>query len=93
MNNIDENFNVCKISTVINKVKGIASNSASPTDTWVVYFKDDITYDNKHITSGFLKIFMVPSYILGGNVTANLGLKYEMDIYKYIINNLIIYLL
>ena len=89
MNNIDENFNVCKISTVINKVKGIASNSASPTDTWVVYFKDDITYDNKRITSGFLKIFMVPSPILGGNVLANLGLKYEMDIYKYIINNII----
>ena len=46
MNNIDENFNVCEISTIINKVKGIESNSASPTDTWTVYFKDNITYDN-----------------------------------------------
>jgi len=91
MINIDENFNVCEISTIINKVKGIESNSASPTDTWTVYFKDNITYDNKPITSGFLKIFMIPSPVLGGNVLANLGLKYEMDIYKYIIKNIIKY--
>ena len=56
--NINENFNVCKISSIINKIKGLESNSASPTDTWIIYFNDDITYDNKPITSGFLKIFI-----------------------------------
>lgn len=86
--NINENFNVCKISSIINKIKGLESNSASPTDTWIIYFNDDITYDNKPITSGFLKIFIDPS---SNYKATNLALKYEMYIYKYIINNIVKY--
>ena len=91
MNNIDENFNVCEIGSIIKKIKGLSSNSASPTDTWIIYFDDDITYDNKSITSGFLKIFIDPLDSLPPTTIANLGLKYEMDIYKYIINDIIKY--
>ena len=91
MNNIDENFNVCEIGSIIKKIKGLSSNSASPTDTWIIYFDDDITYDNKPITSGFLKIFINPVDTFSDNTIANLGLKYEMNIYKYIINNIMKY--
>ena len=89
MNNIDENFNVCEIGNIIYKVKGLQSNSSSPTDTWIVNFKDDITYDYKNLKTAFLKIFIDPDKLF--NNVESLALKYELNIYKFIINNIIKY--
>ena len=56
--NIDEKFNLCELSDYISNIKGLSSNSSSPSDTWIVKFKEDITYKNKPINYGFLKIFI-----------------------------------
>ena len=37
---------VCKLSPYIKEVKGFDSRSASPTDTWVILFKDNVYYEN-----------------------------------------------
>ena len=92
--NIDQNFNLCELSNYISNIKGLSSNSSSPSDTWIVKFKEDITYKNKPINYGFLKIFIDASNLNFTNKTtleATLGLKYELDLYKTIINHLVTY--
>jgi hypothetical protein len=92
--NIDENFNLCELSDYISNIKGLSSNSSSPSDTWIVKFKDDITYKNKPVNYGFLKIFIDTSNLNFTSKTtleATLGLLYELNLYKTIINNLVRY--
>jgi hypothetical protein len=92
MANIDDKFNVCNISPYIKTVKGLKSTSASPSDTWIVDFKDDITYNNKPISKGFLKIFIDPENLEKMFKTPEkLALKYELNIYKHIIDKIIKY--
>lgn len=85
---IDKSFNVCDMNKYIKKIKGLKSNSASPSDTWIVYFKDNITYNLNNIEKGFLKIFIDTD---DTKQLEKLALKYELDIYKNVINNLIKY--
>ena len=83
---IDENFNVCEIGNFCNKIKGIASNSASPSDTWVVYFKEDVKYKyndtkSEKLSSGFLKIFLNTEN-LKDKSDKKVALEYELEVYK-----------
>jgi len=93
MNIIDENTNVCEINKFINKVDGIDSDSASPTDIWLVKFNKDVKYKNTKIKNGFLKIFLeytsLPSDYNYKNILK--GLNYELDVYKDVIRPLIDY--
>ncbi len=92
MTNIDDKFNVCDISNYIKSVKGLKSNSSSPSDTWIVDFKDDVTYNYKPISKGFLKIFIEPEDLDTTHKTPDkLALKYELNIYKYVIDKVIKY--
>ena len=58
MTNINEKFNACDLNDYITQIKGLPNTSGSPTETWIVEFKDDITYNDKPIKKAFLKIFM-----------------------------------
>ena len=93
---LEKTTNVCQISNCINSVKGIASNSASPTDIWIISFNDKVTYINKKIKKAILKIFADPdslSYISTDRSKINdiEGLNYELHIYKDIISNILDY--
>lgn len=44
----------------VTEVKGLASDSASPTDTWVLQLKPGVTYNKTSVTSAFAKIFVSP---------------------------------
>ena len=84
MTYIDENFNVCNLGEITKKITGLSSNSSSPTDTWIVYFNDDVLYNYTYVNSGFLKIF------IDDTKTDNLlALKYELNIYKDVIRPLV----
>jgi len=83
----------CLINNCIREIKGIKSNSASPTDTWIVKFKENsVIVDNQGqaITGGnlgncFLKIYITPSYDQEKrNLTDNSehALDYESKIYE-----------
>ena len=87
--------NICDISNCIVNVKGMDSNSASPTDTWFLYFKNTF-YKGEKVNEAFLKLFVdvdtyrpLPGY---ESVEKELyGLKYELKIYKDVIRPLIDY--
>lgn len=87
---IDENFNVCEIGDIINKIKGLPSNSSSPSDTWIIYFMSDVRYKYdkeiiEKISSGFLKIFLDTDN-LTYKLVQTLALNYELKIYKILQN-------
>ena len=87
--NIDiSDINICKLFSYITKVKGFPSNSASPTDTWNITFKNNIISDTKFVSDGFLKIYIDPKSIKP--VPAELiALNYELQVYRDVIKPLI----
>lgn len=93
--NLEETTNVCQISDCIDKIKGISSNSTSPTDIWIIDFKDGVTYKDKEIKKAILKIFADPkslyeyTSIKMEKLNDIEGLNYELNIYKYVISKLI----
>jgi hypothetical protein len=62
-------------------LKGLSSNSSSPTDTWVASFKDGTFYEDHPITQGFIKMWI--------DNKQNESLDYERTVYETIIRNLI----
>ena len=106
MSYIDENTDVCDIGKFINKVSGIESDSASPTDIWFINFNKNTFYKNKNnkIVNGFLKIFIeytslpplnssdkISKIRHQDNINTLKGLNYELDVYKDVIRPLIDY--
>jgi hypothetical protein len=88
---------ICNISNCIVSVKGMDSNSASPTDTWFLYFKNTF-YNGEKVNEAFLKLFVdVDTYKpLPGRSYESVqkelsALKYELKIYKEVIRPLIDY--
>lgn len=85
----DENDeNICNMGNNIDKIVGLKSNSASPTDTWIITFKKPL----ENFRKGFLKIFINNS--LNNPYQEDyeeyfLSLKYELNVYQYIIKPLI----
>jgi hypothetical protein len=84
---------ICTISPCIKKITGLATDSASPTDTWIINFKENVYYNNHKIEKGFLKIFLNPNTpgISNSRRVDLLALDYEINIYKDVIKNLIEY--
>jgi hypothetical protein len=87
---------ICHISNCITDVKGKGSNSASPTDVWLVEFKAGTTYKGEEVDSAFLKLFIDPSslhfideYKSSPILRLLLGLNYEIRVYKDIIRPLL----
>jgi hypothetical protein len=76
-------INICEIYPYIVKVNGFTSNSASPTDTWSIIFKDNIVAKNSFIKDAFLKIFIDDE-----KVPELAALNYELQIYRDIITNI-----
>jgi hypothetical protein len=91
--NLDMMYDVCKLSKCVIGVGGMKSNSASPTDTWFLDFKDTY-YKGKKVDQGFLKLFVewktIPRDLIydNYNIATLKGLNYEMSVYKDIIQNL-----
>ncbi len=89
-------LSACKISTLISNVHGLASNSASPVDTWIVTLHKPY----KNTKKLFMKIHLNPKYlnpemkIVDNKKFVDLqrktaGLIYENDVYRKIINPLV----
>ena len=55
--------NPCKISNCVEGIIGLASSSASPTDTWILTMKNNVKYNNEPVTNVFMKIFINPTSI------------------------------
>ena len=84
---------VCKIAPYIKQIEGFDANSASPTDTWVISFKDNVYYENSDKTEeplkrAFIKLFISTDFISYPDTKA---LEYEIKIYRDIIRPLIDY--
>jgi hypothetical protein len=92
---IESNFVCTELSNYISDVTGLKNTSSSPSDTWIVTFKkditfDNITFDNIRVDKGFLKIF-IDMDNLRPKSQSSLALKYEMNIYGSIINDILKY--
>jgi len=57
--NCDLKESIKTLPKCVSKVIGIASNSASPTDTYILKF-NNAEYDDKAVDSGFIKLFITP---------------------------------
>ena len=95
------NKNLCNIQSDVYRIEGIASNSASPTDSWILYFKNNVISENKIVTTAFMKIYINPEYYkrVSDNRTnpnyeydlyALYALDYETRVYRDVIKPLII---
>ena len=88
--NLDKDLSACEIHNCVDKVQGLASNSASPSDTWVLSFKDGTKYEDTPIEQGFLKFFIEPEGVNTLYYADPLNaLKYEMEIYRDVIRPLV----
>lgn len=90
-NQLNEFGNACEMHNCIEKVVGLKSNSASPTDTWILTFKDDTKYEDTPINKGFLKFFIDPGTLPYdyARLPTLKGLIYEIKVYKDIIRPLV----
>lgn len=86
---------VCSLDSLVDEVKGIPSNSASPSDIWLIKFKDDThyVYEDKEIPikSAFMKIFVDPDNTVERYVNQRMidALNYELKVYRDIIRPLL----
>lgn len=80
---LNKNINACKINECINKIQILSHNSASPSNIWILNFKNNTKYENQEIKQGFLKFF------INNYKPKNLGLLYEIKVYKYIVRKLL----
>ena len=92
--NFDE-INLCTdIVNYVESINGAESNSASPTDTWILTFKPDapIYHRYKRINNCFFKIFIDPSTIIEPSyehLEYLNALTYELNVYSDVIYPLI----
>lgn len=96
--NINEYSDGCYLPIVTSKVKGLSSNSASPTDTWIIDTKQGVYYDNERVNKIFLKYFIDPyslppqKDIYQQELYKDIqGLRYEVSMYRDVIRPLIDY--
>jgi hypothetical protein len=88
--NFDEISLCTDIVHYVERINGLSSNSASPTDTWILKFKPDapIYHRYKKIDDCFFKIFIEPSSIKDPDyeyLNELEGLSYERDVYSDVI--------
>lgn len=93
---LTENTNICNIDSCIVNVKGKISDSTSPSDIWILSFKDTL-YNGIKLETAMLKLFAdidsineadeEETYIKMFDTLS--GLNYEMKVYKQVINPLL----
>jgi len=94
---LTENTNICDIDRCIVNVKGKPSDSDSPTDIWILSFKNTL-YNGIPLETAAIKLFVnldsinekaddEETYIKMFDALS--GLNYEMKVYKEIINPLL----
>lgn len=83
--------NPCEIGKCIKKLRGLPSNSASPSDIFVVHFNDGTKYNDKDIYNAFMKIFISPQSENFNSIDLSRGLEYELKIYTDVVTNLLDY--
>ena len=94
--------NACLIAPCLSEVNGLASNSTSPTDTWILTFKQGVKYNNKPIQKAFLKFYIDPDSLDDAPkdytnfqcdkykyLLTLQGLNYEIQVYKDVIKPLL----
>jgi len=97
MCDLSEKTDVCKIYNCVDSVEGMSSNSLSPTDTWIIKFKEGTQYYKQELQFGFFKIFLNSLTVSTLSKPYNdvlpriIGLEYEILVYKNIIKPLINY--
>ena len=78
---IDRFSNACEVYQCVQDVEGLASQSVSPSDQWILTLKDNAT-------KAFLKYWA--EFDLNGKTTDEIhGLNYEMWTYKHIVHKLL----
>lgn len=100
--NLNEASNKCLIAECVNDIMGLPSNSASPTDVWILRFVNGTNYNGRPVDTAVMKWWLNPRSIVANNVdnllvsrgssldTAPLfALDYEADIYSRVINPLV----
>ena len=75
--------NACEIYQYVAAVTGLAGNSGSPTDTWILHTKPSTYYNGELLTSIFMKWFISPTTL---PTEDTLGLSYEIKVYRDIIS-------
>ena len=95
---VNEFSDACQIAKAVKQVKGLASNSASPSDTWILTLRNNVYYYDKKIGKVFMKYFIDPYSFdtpktenQRNILSTNFGLRYEIAVYKDIIKPLIDY--
>lgn len=89
--NLSNADNSCDIYKCVEAIKGLDSNSSSPSDTAMIKFSDGTNYDGHPLKFGFMKWWITHS-TLPSNVSMpylEQGLTYELKIYRDIIKPLI----
>ena len=97
---LTEYNNVCEmVKCLTGNVVGLSSDSASPTDTWIVEFNDGTTYESEPIKKAFLKMWVSNETFKKLNKTKDdtfqelmskiSGLNYEVAVYRDIVKPLI----
>lgn len=94
--NLNALSDVCDVASCISKVVGLASGSASPSDTWLLTLKPGANYDGFPLTRAFLKFHInyrsleaLPDVDLDRDLLTLYGLEYEIKIYRDIIKPMI----
>jgi hypothetical protein len=99
---LDEDDNACEVSRYIKSVSGIAANSVSDTDIWLLYFNQGTLYEDSIVKEAIAKISINNNFInkITKNekikinptqrfIDVNSSLEYEMKIYRDVIRPLI----
>ncbi len=81
----------CKIYQCVESIVGLASDSDSPTDTWIIKFLPGTAYEKEPIDQGFMKIFLSARNLEAEDdyLMQLGGLEYEVKIYRDIIRPLL----
>jgi hypothetical protein len=87
--------NICGMYNSIKTVKGFPSDSASPTDSWLLFFKNNVYYGDRKISRAFLKWWINPTTIKKDrnidkeSIDTIKGLDYEIKVYRDVIKPII----
>jgi hypothetical protein len=61
---LDRNSDGCKIPEITRNIKGLSSDSASPSDTWLIDTVNNVYYEDQKIDKIFVKYFINPKTLI-----------------------------
>jgi len=86
---LNEMGDACELYHCVQKVIGLPSESASPSDQWLLTFVPGTMYDGVPIRTGFMKWWITPTLPATIDNEGARALEYEIIIYKEIVRPLI----